>query len=118
MFDPQKFVDFADGIYVNPKIQTDASIRTAISRAYIAVLSQSKQKLEERNIILQDEQLHQSVLKELKKYDSKLADKLDELNDYCINADFNLDIQPDKDTIPFVTAIAKSFHTIRKQKLP
>lgn len=118
MFDPQKFVDFADNVYINTRSQTDASIRTAISRAYIAALSQSKQKLEERNIVLQSDQLHQSVLTELKKYDTKLADKLDELNDYCVDADFNLSNQPDKELIPFVTSIAKSFHTIRKQKLP
>lgn len=118
MFDPQKFIDFSDELYRNTRRQTDAGIRTAISRAYIAALSQAKWKLEERSILLQTEQLHKSVLEELKKFDNKLADKLDVLNDYNVDADFNLSYVPDKELIPFVTSIARSFNKIRREKLP
>lgn len=117
MFKPEQFIDFAETIYKEKKLQSEAAIRTAISRPYYAVLINAKTKLEEKKKTLSQNELHKSIVEELQNYDRKLADKLEELNQYKTDADLNLVFNVDKELIPFVTSIAKSFNNIAKTKL-
>lgn len=118
MFQPEQFIDFANKIFRDKNQKTQAATRTALSRPYIAILSKSKSKLEQKGKTFPiNKELHKEIVEELKNYDNKLADKLDDLHSYRFDADFNLSYTPDPELIPETTAIAKSFFRIAKKKL-
>jgi len=118
MFDPARFIEFAETIYRQKKLHTEAGVRTALNRAYVAVLSNAKTKLEGLGKTFpQKEDFYDEILEEIKKKDSKLGDKLEELYGYRFDSDFKFDYEPDKELIPFVVAIAKSFNTRARTNL-
>lgn len=118
MFNTDDFINLSYVMYKDRKFHNQSGIRTAISRPYVATLSNAKAKLEEKNVKFpENKELHKSIVEELKNYDNKLSDKLDRLNDFRFKADFDLTYTPDKELIPFVASIAKSFSNLAKKKL-
>jgi len=118
MFNPEEFLKFTEIIRRQPKLQTEAGIRTALNRAYYAALVNAKTKLEILGITFpSNDTIHQVVSQELKQRDNVLADSLEELYDYRYDSDFDLNYNVDTAMIAPVNGIAKRFNNRAKSKL-
>jgi len=118
MFNPEDFLKFTEIIRRQPKLQTEAGIRTALNRAYYAALVNAKTKLEVLGVIFPDnDTIHQVISQEVKIRDNVLADILEDLYDYRFDSDFDLNYNVDHSMIAPVIGMAKRFNNRAKSKL-
>lgn len=111
MFDPEKLLNFVELIRRKSELQTEAGVRTALNRSYFSVMLKAKTRLESSGTIFSDnEEIHQEVVEKIKEKNSKLGDKLNNLLEYRIKADFDLEFNANKDLITPIFGLAKSFN--------
>ncbi len=111
MFDPKELLGFVEKIRRKSELQNEAGIRTAINRSYYSSLLKAKLRLEEKgeNFSKNDE-IHKDIIEKIKNKDSSMGDKLNDLHELRVQADFDLNFKPDKDFISHAYGIAKSFN--------
>lgn len=111
MFDPKDLLNFVEKIRGKSELQDEAGIRTAINRSYFSSMLKAKLHLENKGeIFLEDEEIHKNVIEKIKEKDNFMGDKLNNLHDLRMQADFDLNFRAEKGLIANAYGIAKSFN--------
>lgn len=111
MFDPKDLLDFVEKIRGKSELQNEAGVRTAINRSYYSSLLKAKLRLEDKGEeFLENDEIHKSIIEKIKEKDSIMGDKLNNLHELRIQADFDLNFHAERGLISNAYGIAKSFN--------
>jgi len=111
MFDPDDLLEFVKKIRSKSELQNEAGVRTAINRSYFSSLLRAKSRLEHLGeTISSNDKIHQKVIEMVKDKDTKLGDKLNNLHELRLKADFDLEFNAEPGFIVNSYGIAKSFN--------
>ena len=111
MFDPKDLLDFVEKIRAKSELQNEAGVRTAINRSYYSSMLKAKLRLEDKGeTFLENEEIHKNVIEKVKEKNTSMGDKLNNLYELRIQADFDLNFNAERGLITNAYGMAKSFN--------
>jgi len=111
MFDPDKILKIVETIRLKTEFQTEAGTRTAINRSYFSSMLKAKLRLEELgNTLPGDDEIHKTLIEQIKSKNSKMGDKLFALYELRIKADYDTNEEMESAAITSAYGIAKNFN--------